>query len=140
MLPENILSAGKAPGNKVIVLDGNTLEVIQRIVVPARPYAIAWSPQGKLYVGHFDSQSGGISVVETRTGSVLKELELPLALGGGPGYARPAPFWKGNTLGMISERNLYIPGGGAIVDTETDTLVTQIKGGDFTEGIASYVR
>ncbi len=138
--PENIMNAGKAPGNKVIVLDGSTLEVIQRIVVPARPYALAWSAQGKLYVGHFDSQSGGISVVETRTGSVLKELELPLALGGGPAYPRLAPFWKGNTLGTISGTNLYIPGGGAIVDTETDALVTQIKGGDLTEGIASYVR
>jgi hypothetical protein len=86
--PEASVSAGKAPGNKVIVLDGNTLEVIHRIVVPARPYAIAWSPEGKLYVGHFDSPSGGITVVETRTGSVLKELELPLALGGD----QPSPY------------------------------------------------
>jgi hypothetical protein len=41
---------------------------------------------------------------------------------------------------MITGRNLYVPAGGAIVDTETDRLVIQIKGGDMLAGAASYVR
>jgi DNA-binding beta-propeller fold protein YncE len=138
--PNKNATAGKAPSNQVIVLDANTLQVVSRIVVPARPETLAWSPQGKMYVGHFDYPSGGISVVDTQTGKVLKELELPLALAGGPPYLRRVPFGEEDPLVMITENYLYVPAGGAIVDTKTDVLITQIKEGDLLRGIAGPLK
>lgn len=109
--PDPKATAGVVPGNKVIVLDANTLKVLARIEVPPRPDKMALAPNGKLYVAHGqESKEGGVTVIDTEKYVVIKE--LPVRVGVGTG------------LGMATPTQLYI-GGSYVVDTVTDRVIVE---------------
>jgi YVTN family beta-propeller protein len=114
--PDPKVTAGVMPGNKVIVLDAKTLNVLARIEVPPRPDRMALAPNGKLYVAHaIGGGGGGVTVIDTERDVVIKEL--------------PVRVDEGTGLGMATPTQLYIVGL-YVVDTTTDKVIVDPY--DFT--------
>lgn len=105
----------------VTVVDLATKQVRGVIALPAIPRGLALSPSGtRLYVTHLGGADAQISVVDTRTNSVIARP-----------YAGPNPWTiavdpTGRRVYVV---NRWIPGFVTIVDTSTNEIVAQVPVG-----------
>ncbi len=112
----------------VIAIETSTYQVVATIPVKPRPDAIAVSPTG--FASVVLGQSSAVVVIDTRTNSVTETLHLP----GPPGAI--AVTHNGRFAYVAREVRGYPNNVLDVIDTSTDTVITEIPVSETVSGIA----